>query len=93
MDIRPRAKLPRQIKVGDTIEVKTRVIHKMETGLRKDQKSGKLVPRDIISNFVAKFNGEEVFRTTLHPATSANPLITFFMTVPGEGEFEFIWTE
>jgi len=34
-----------------------------------------------------------VFRAALHTGTAANPFISFFMKVPGPGEFEFIWIE
>ena len=93
MASKPRIKIPKSAKVGDVIEIKTLITHKMETGLRKDRATGKLVPRDIINSFVAKFNGEEVFRTALHPAVSANPYLSFFVTVPGAGEFEFLWID
>ena len=93
MASKPRIKIPSSAKVGDVIEIKTLITHKMETGLRKDQRTGKTIPRDIITSFVAKFDGEEVFRTEMHAAVSANPYIAFFMTVPGAGEFEFIWTD
>ena len=93
MASKPRIKIPSSAKVGEVIEIKTLITHKMETGQRKDAKTGKLVPRDIITGFVAKFNGEEVFRTKLNTAVSANPYISFFMAVPGAGEFEFIWTD
>ena len=93
MASKPRIKIPSSAKVGEVIEIKTLITHKMETGLRKDNKTGKIVPRNIITTFVAKFNGEEVFRTTLYNAISANPYFSFFMTVPGAGEFEFTWTD
>jgi len=93
MASKPRIKIPSSAKVGDVIEIKTLITHDMETGQRKDPKTGKLIPRDIIKTFVAKFNGEEVFRTEMNPAVSANPYISFFVTVPGSGDFEFIWTD
>ena len=80
---RMRVKVPKGIKVGDVIEVKTIITHKMETGLRKDRKTGKVVPRDIIKSFVAKFNGEEVFRSTFHAAISAQPYVRFFLSRAG----------
>ncbi len=54
---KPRIKVPKTAKKGDIIKVKTLILHKMETGLRKDRKTKKLVPRMIINKFVAKFNG------------------------------------
>jgi sulfur-oxidizing protein SoxZ len=89
---RARVKLPESVKVGDVIEVKTLISHVMETGQRKDG-DGKPVPRFIINAFSATFAGAEVFRAELYPAISANPFLSFFMRVPGPGEFEFTWTD
>jgi sulfur-oxidizing protein SoxZ len=89
---KPRIKLPEAAKVGEVIEVKTLISHVMETGQRKDP-DGKTIPRSIISAFAVKFAGVEVFAAELHPGISANPYLSFFMKVPGPGEFEFTWTE
>ena len=89
---RPRIKLPESAKIGEVIEVKTLVSHVMETGQRKDA-DGKTIPRSIINTFKATFAGAEVFTAELHPGVSANPYLSFFMKVPGPGEFEFTWIE
>jgi sulfur-oxidizing protein SoxZ len=92
MSVKPRIKLPDSAKVGEVIEVKTLVSHVMETGQRKDA-AGKTIPRNIIHTFSVTFAGKPVFSATLHPGTSSNPFLTFFMKVPGPGEFEFTWTD
>ena len=74
--------LPDSAKVGDVIEVKTLIPHVMETGNRHD-KHGKLIPRDIINTFVAKYGDTEVFRAEFGPGISANPFVSFRMRVPG----------
>jgi len=89
---KPRIKLPDSAKVGEVIEIKTLISHLMETGQRKDA-DGKTIPRQIISSFAAKFAGVEVFAADMHPGISANPYLSFFMKVPGPGEFEFTWVE
>ena len=93
MAIKPRVKIPKSAKVGDTIEIKTLISHKMETGLRKDKKTGEKIPRLIINSFVATFNGKQVFKSTMFPSISANPYIAFFLKVPGAGEMEFTWKD
>jgi len=87
-----RIKLPDSAKVGDVIEVKTLISHVMETGQRKDA-DGKTIPRSIINLFTATFAGAEVITAELHPGISANPYLSFFMKVPGPGEFEFTWVD
>ncbi len=89
---KPRIKLPDSAKVGDVIEIRTLVSHVMETGQRKD-KDGNLVPRNVINAFNVTFAGQPVFRAALSSGISANPFISFFMKVPGPGEFEFSWSD
>jgi sulfur-oxidizing protein SoxZ len=65
----------------------------MESGQRKDRKTGEIVPRMIINKFVAKYNGKEVFSADWHPAISANPYMSFFVKVEESGDLELIWTD
>lgn len=92
MAAHPRFRLPENAKIGDVIEVKTLITHAMETGNRHD-KYGKLIPRDIINTFIAKYGGAQVFRAEFGPGISANPYVSFKMRVPGPGVFEFTWTD
>lgn len=92
MAANPRIRLPDSAKIGDVIEVKTLITHVMETGNRHD-KHGKLIPRDIINLFVAKYGDREVFRAEFGTGISANPFVSFRMRVPGPGVFEFAWTD
>jgi sulfur-oxidizing protein SoxZ len=89
---KPRVKIPDSAKVGDIIEIKTLISHVMETGQRKSP-DGKTIPRNIINAFTVQFAGNEIFKAELHPGISANPYLSFFMKVPGPGEFEFTWVE
>ena len=92
MAANPRIKLPESAKIGEVIEVKSLITHIMETGNRHD-KYGKLIPRDIINLFVAKYAGQAVFRAEFGTGISANPFVAFQMRVPGPGTFEFSWTD
>ena len=58
----------------------------MESGQRKDN-AGKVVPRKIIKQFVAAFNGKTVFEADWNPAISANPYQSFFYKAAETGEF------
>ncbi len=90
---KPRIKVPKTAKKGDIIQIKTLVLHKMETGRRKDKKTKKLVPRMIINKFVATFDGKEVFSANMSPAISANPYFAFHTKATKSGTFEFTWTD
>ena len=93
MAVKPRVKVPKTAKKGDVIEIKTLISHKMESGQRKDKKTGKKIPRKIINKFTATFNGEQVFAVDIEPAISANPYIKFNMRAEKPGEFVFTWMD
>ena len=82
--------VPKKAKRGDVIEIKTLMSHIMETGFRHTA-AGDLVPRDIITSFVCRYNGTEVFRADLFPAIAANPYLSFFTVAKDSGKFEFEW--
>ncbi len=90
---KPRVKVPKKAKSGDIIQIKTLMSHKMETGLRKDKKTGKPIPRKIINGFTCKFNGKEVMSATLYPSIAANPYLAFYAKATESGTFDFEWTE
>ena len=83
--------VPSTAKKGEVIEIRTLAGHEMETGFRRTQ-LGELIPRDILTAFVCTYNGVEIFRAELHPAVSANPLITFSTVATESGTLEFKWT-
>ena len=89
---KPRVKVPKKAEAGEIVEIKTLISHRMESGLRKDG-DGNVIPRQIINNFKAEFNGQPVFEAVLQPAISANPYITFRMKVPESGTVVFTWTD
>src|SRR5262249_9802955 len=70
---------------------KTLISHNMETGFRPDN-TGKPVPRDIITDFICKYNGQEIFRAELFPAIAANPFLTFSTIATESGTLSFEWT-
>ncbi|WP_024511528.1 thiosulfate oxidation carrier complex protein SoxZ [Bradyrhizobium sp. ARR65] len=83
--------VPKRAKRGDIIEIRALTSHIMETGYRR-KASGEIVPRDIITSFTCRFNGQEIFRADLFPAIAANPYFSFFTTARESGRFEFEWT-
>lgn len=88
----PRVRVPKDVKAGDIVEIKTLISHEMETGRRIDP-DGKAVPRKIINSFVARFNGREVFRADWHPSISANPYQSFFLKATESGVLDFTWKD
>lgn len=83
--------VPAAAKRGEVIAIKTLISHKMETGFRYST-TGAQIPRDIITSFVATYNGEEIFSAILYPAIAANPFITFHTVATESGTIRFTWT-
>ena len=82
--------VPANAKRGEVIEIKTLASHIMETGYRRTV-TGEIVPRDIITSFTCRYNGVEIFRADLFPATAANPFLTFTTVATETGKLEFEW--
>ena len=62
---------------GDVAEVKSLILHSMETGARKDPLSGELVPRHHITRLIFSNNGDVVMAANFSTAVSRNPYINF----------------
>ena len=77
-------------RVGEVIDIQTTIGHVMETGFRSDAE-GRPVPRDILTRFVCRFDGEPVIEVDLFPAISANPYLAFCLRVERSGELQFEW--
>ena len=72
MSIKVRAKLQ-----DGVTTVKSLISHPMETGLRKDKKTGKKIPAHHITEVVAEHNGKNVMTAQWGPAISKNPYLSF----------------
>ncbi len=87
--IKIRAKLR-----DDVVEVKALISHPMETGLRKDKKTGKLIPAHFIQEVVAKANGKTVMTALWSGGVSKNPYIAFKFKGANKGdEVELSWKD
>jgi sulfur-oxidizing protein SoxZ len=75
---------------GEVIEIRATLGHPMETGHRPDSQ-GQRVPRDIVTRFECKLDGERVFGMDLFPAIAANPYIAFTLRAQRSGTLTFTW--
>ena len=89
-NVTPRVRVPREATAGETITIKTLILHPMESGQRKDG-DGNVIPRSIIHRFTCEFNGEMVIDVGFEPAISTNPFLEFEAVVPERGTFVFTW--
>jgi sulfur-oxidizing protein SoxZ len=71
-DIKIRATLS-----GDETTVKCLMSHPMETGLRKDSKTGEAIPAHFIEEVVCKHKDEVVMTANWSGGVSKNPYLSF----------------
>ena len=83
--------VPAKARRGEIIEIKSLIQHEMETGFRVDN-VGQVLPRDIITDFICRYNGEEIFHAELFPAIAANPFFVFSTTAAESGTITFEWS-
>ena len=87
--IRVRAKTK-----GDTTTVKALITHPMETGMRKNKKTGKKIPAHYIQEVTCKHNGKNVMTAQWGPAVSKNPYLSFQFTGGKAGDsVDLAWVD
>ena len=79
---------------GGVTTVKALITHPMETGLRKDKKTGKAVPAHFIQTVSGKHNGKEVIMAEWSGAVSKNPYLSFQFSGANKGDtVELAWSD
>ncbi|MCF6338040.1 MAG: thiosulfate oxidation carrier complex protein SoxZ [Gammaproteobacteria bacterium] len=79
--IRIRAKMK-----GDVAEVKTLMSHPMETGFRKNKKTGKKIPPHFIKEVICEHKGNKVLVASWGVAVSKNPYLSFKFKGAAKGD-------
>lgn len=79
---------------GGVCEVKSLIKHPMETGQRKDKKTGKVIPAHFIQEVNCDHNGSTVMSANWGTAISANPYLSFSFTGAKKGDsFSLSWVD
>lgn len=82
-----------EAKGGETT-VKALITHPMETGLRKDKKTGEKIPAHYIQEVACTHNGASVMTAHWGPAVSKNPYVSFVLANAKAGDkIEMSWTD
>jgi len=71
---------------GGVVTVKSLITHPMETGQRKDKKTGKVIPAHFIQEVKCENNGQEVVTAQWGPAVSQNPYLSYQYTGGKKGD-------
>ena len=75
------------------VTVKALIHHPMETGQRKDKKTGDLIPAHYIQEVHSKANGKDVITIYWGPAVSKNPYLTFKYKGDKGDNLEISWVD
>ncbi|MCG8489139.1 MAG: thiosulfate oxidation carrier complex protein SoxZ [Candidatus Thiodiazotropha sp.] len=79
---------------GGVTTVKALMTHPMETGGRKDKKTGKTIPAHFIQEVVCKHKGNTVMTAEWSGGISKNPYISFKFSGAAKGDdIELGWTD
>ncbi len=71
---------------GGVTTVKALIKHPMETGQRKDKKTGKLIPAHFIQEVICEYSGNAVMTALWGPAVSKNPYLSFKFKGASKGD-------
>jgi sulfur-oxidizing protein SoxZ len=79
---------------GGVVTVKALMTHPMETGTRKDSKTGQLVPAHFIQEVSCEHGGNTVLTALWSGGVSKNPYLSFKFTGAKAGdEIKLSWTD
>jgi sulfur-oxidizing protein SoxZ len=78
-------KIRAKVKNGEAA-VKCLISHPMETGLRKDKKSGQLIPAHFIQEVTCEHGGKTVLEAQWSGTISKNPFLSFEFTGAKSGD-------
>lgn len=75
------------------VEVKALIKHPMETGLRKDKKTGEKIPEHFIKEVVVTANDTEVMSADWNVSVSKNPYLSFSYKGASGDKVKLTWTD
>lgn len=78
---------------GQPVQVRALILHPMETGLRKDPKTGEKIPAHFVEKVLADYNGERVFEADWSASISKNPYASFYLNPGSGGTLTMTWLD
>lgn len=90
---RIKVRLPRTVRKGQVIAVRTLITHPMETGLRKDKKTHKKIPAYYINDVSVYYGGQLITHEDWTIAVSTNPFMTFYLKADKEAPLKIVWKD
>ena len=81
------ASIKMRAKASDGVTtIKALISHTMETGTRKDKKTGKKIPAHFIQEVVCEHKGNKIMVANWGPAISKNPYLSFKFSGGASGD-------
>ena len=90
---RALVRVPKRVKKGQVFRIQMVIIHPMETGLRKDPKTGKKIPAHYITKVDFYFNDKFVTRIHSSPGISKNPYFSVKMKAVENGTLRIYYED
>jgi sulfur-oxidizing protein SoxZ len=88
-----KSRLVAKLKGGVT-DVKAKIIHPMETGLRKDKETDKIVPAHFIEDVIWKWNDRTVMTALWGGGVAKDPYVAIKIAGPAKGDsVSLTWTD
>ena len=84
---------PKKYSVGDIVKVDFIVIHPMETGLRKDKKTGKVIPAHYIDDIKFYYGDDLVTKMVVWESVSTNPYFSINLKVTKEDTLKVVYKD
>jgi sulfur-oxidizing protein SoxZ len=76
------------------VTVKALITHPMETGARKDKKTGEVIPAHFIQEVTCEHGGKTVMTAQWSGGVSKNPYVTFKFTGGAKGDaVKLAWSD
>ncbi|MEK8090427.1 thiosulfate oxidation carrier complex protein SoxZ [Thermithiobacillus plumbiphilus] len=89
----PKIRVPESAKKGEAIQVRALILHPMETGQRKDTKTGEKIPEHFIQQVSAEYNGKKVMEADWGVGVSKNPFLSFYIKPEESGTLKLTFTD
>jgi sulfur-oxidizing protein SoxZ len=84
---------PKKYAVGDSVKVDFIVIHPMETGLRKDKKTGQVIPAKYIDEIKFFYGDDLLTKMVVWESVSTNPYFSINLKVTKAAELKVVYKD
>lgn len=78
---------------GENVEVKALMTHPMETGQRKDKKTGELIPAHFIQDITVTAGDKTILTAKWGGSVSKNPYLAFSYKGKAGDKIKLAWTD